>query len=329
MLRRIASTIACSVVVAALAACGGSSGGSSAAPSATASSAGATSTAPASTTTTTTAPAAPRHLTVSRRDIVVEDTSRPTAADPGRGLEEKPSRTLPLMILAPDGAGPFPLVVFSHGVTGTGPAYQPFLEPIAAAGYVIIAPTYPLSSGPDGTIPDYVNQPGDVFFALDSVLAMADDPTDPLHGKLDPDHIALAGHSLGAMTTVGAALNSCCAQARVDAAILLAGIQVDFPNGDFTHRTPVPLLLAHGTADTTLPVDGSDKLYEAATGPTAFLKFPGGSHSGILGGEDATVLQQTVVAWLDRWLRDEPDELASLPAAVEASGIANLTTKGF
>jgi dipeptidyl aminopeptidase/acylaminoacyl peptidase len=185
---------------------------------------GASASASAGTGTTTTSAALARPFTITRRDIVVEDTSRPTAADPGRGLAEKPSRTLPLMLLTPTGDGPFPIMVFSHGVTGTGPAYQGFLEPIAAAGYVIIAPTFPLSSGAGGTIPDYVNQPGDVFFALDSVIKMATAPADPLFNKLDVDHIAVAGHSLGAMTTVGAALNSCCSQARVDAAILLSGI---------------------------------------------------------------------------------------------------------
>ena len=320
MPRRIATSIGSLLLAATLGACGGSAG-RAVGP--------ATGPAPTSASASAPAPAAPRQLTVTRRDVVVEDTTRPTAADPGRGLEEKPSRTLPLMILAPDGAGPFPLFVFSHGVTGTGPGNQPFLEPIAAAGYVVIAPTFPLTSGPGGGIPDYVNQPGDVFFALDSVIKMADDEADPLHGKLDPVRIALGGHSLGAMTTVGAALNSCCSQPRVDAAVLLSGIQVDFPNGDFTNRTPVPLLLGHGTADTTLPVDGSDKLYAAATGPTAFLKFPGGSHSGILGGEDGALLQKAVVAWLDKWLRDEPAALAALPAEVDASGIANLTTKGL
>ena len=46
------------------------------------------------------------------------------------------------MLLVPDGPGPFPLLEFSHGVTGTGPAYKGFLEPLAAAGYVVAAPTF-------------------------------------------------------------------------------------------------------------------------------------------------------------------------------------------
>ncbi|MEY2462482.1 MAG: hypothetical protein QOH64_620 [Acidimicrobiaceae bacterium] len=324
-MRRLTFAVLASLsLVAGLAACGDT--GKAAAPQTSASASAGTTT---TSTTSTTSVARARPFTVTRRDIVVEDTSRPTAADPGRGLAEKPSRTLPVMLLTPTGDGPFPIMVFSHGVTGTGPAYQGFLEPIAAAGYVIIAPTFPLSSGAGGTIPDYVNQPADLFFALDSVIKNATAPGDPLFNKLDVDHIALAGHSLGAMTTVGAALNSCCSQARVDAAILLSGIEVAFPNGNFTNRTPVPLLLAHGTADTTLPVDGSDKLFAAATGPTAFVKFPGGSHTGILAGDDGKLLQKAVVAWLDRWLRDDPSGFAALPAAIDTSGIASLTTKGL
>lgn len=303
-----------------LGACGGSGDGG-AAPATTA-----TTTTLEPTTTTTLSVVDARPFEVTRRELVVEDTSRPTMAAPDRGLPEKPSRTLPLLVLSPDGPGPFPVLVFSHGVNATGPAYEPFLTPIAAAGYVVVAPTYPLSSGDDGEIFDYVNQPGDVYFALDSVIAMGDDPSDELYGRVDGEQVALAGHSLGAMTTVGAAYNSCCAQARVDAAIVLSGIEAPF-SGDFTDRPPTPLLLAHGASDGTIDVSGSEALYASATGPAAFLRFPGLGHSAILRGDAGALLQDTMVAWLDRWLLDSPAGLDALPAEVRSSGIATLTEK--
>ena len=233
------------------------------------------------------------------------------------------------MLLVPDGPGPFPLVEFSHGVTASGPAYEGFLKPLAAAGYVIAAPTFPLSSGPDGQIFDYVNQPGDVYFVIDSVLKMANDPNDPLHGRVDGGHIAVAGHSLGAMTTYGAAFNSCCTQTRVSAAIVLSGVEAPFPNGDYNARPPIPLLLAHGAKDKTIVVDSSDTLFANATGPTAFVRFPDGSHSGILANDDGKLLDQAVVAWLDKWLRTDSTGFDGLNAAVTSSGIATLQTKNL
>jgi predicted dienelactone hydrolase len=235
------------------------------------------------------------------------------------------------LLLVPDGTGPFPLVEFSHGVTASGPAYAGLLEPIAAAGYVVAAPTFPLTSGPSGWshVGDYANQPADVYFVIDSVLKLSADPNDALHGKVDPDELALSGHSLGAMTTIGAVYNSCCAQPRVKAAISLSGVVATFGEGTFDQRPPVPLLLGHGAKDTTIVPTGSDTLFQRATGPTAYVQFPDGTHSSILTGDDGKVLVQAAIAWLDKWLRNDNTGFDALPAAVTASGTATLQTKNL
>jgi len=295
---------------AALAACAGT--GEGAAPT--------TTTEPPSTTTTTALVDA-RPFAVESSELVTEDTSRPTAAAPDRGLVERPGRTLPLLVLAPEGDGPFPVVVFAHGVTASGPAYEPFLTAIAEAGYVVVAPTFPLSSGPDGTIFDYVNQPADMYVALDEVHQA-------LGERVDTERLALAGHSLGAMTTVGAAYHSCCADDDVDAAVVLSGVEAPFPDGDYGDRPPVPMLLAHGDLDSTIVVSSSEDLFARATGPVAFLRFPAGTHTSILTEEAGDVLVAAIVAWLDRWLLDEAGGLDLLPAAVEETGIARLELRG-
>jgi dienelactone hydrolase len=298
----------------ALAACG--DGGGARGDGAPATSGPAT-TSPPSTVTTTVADARPYE--VGTGELVVEDPTRPTMAAPERGLPALPTRTLPVLVLRPEGDGPFPVVVFAHGVTGSGPVYEPFLARIAEAGYLVAAPTFPLSSGEGGTIFDYPNQPGDVYAVLDEVV---DDP------DADDERVALAGHSLGAMTTVGAAFHSCCSDPRVDAAVALSGIEAPFPDGSFEGRPPVPLLVAHGEVDPTIAVTGSEGLFASATGPAAFLRFPAGGHSDILGGSSGEVLAATIVAWLDRWLLDDAAALDDLPAAVAASGVALLELRG-
>jgi len=275
---------------------------------------------------TATASSAPsRPFTVGRREVTFEDTSRPIDA-------ARPSRTLRTLLLVPEGPGPFPLVEFSHGVGSSGSGLSAFLEPIAAAGYVVAAPTFPLTSGEGGgwsNLFDYANQPADVYFVIDSVLTLAADPSDPLHGKIDGDRLAVGGHSLGAMTTMGVAFNSCCAQQRIDAAIVLSGVEAPFGSGTFDNRPGVPMLLAHGDLDDTIGVTGSEDLFARATGPTAFVRYPQGTHSGILRDANGTLLKQVVIAWLDKWLLDDSTGFDALPAAVQTSGIASLTTKNL
>ena len=96
------------------------------------------------------------------------DTSRSTP--PWDGVPEKPSRILVTTIWYPirgsgSAEGPYPLIVFAHGLGGSPQDYQRLLSVWAAAGYVVAAPLFPLSSsetpgGPDGG--DIGNQPGDM-----------------------------------------------------------------------------------------------------------------------------------------------------------------------
>jgi dienelactone hydrolase len=106
-------------------------------------------------------------------------------------------RVLPTTVWFPSsGRGPYPLVVFAHGFATTPAAYAPLLSRIAAAGYVVAAPTYPLLSGEPAGPTDsvgWVDLYADTRFVTDEVLRV-------LGGFLvDPDRIAVAGHSDGAL----------------------------------------------------------------------------------------------------------------------------------
>lgn len=278
---------------------------------------------------------------VGRRDVTYVDTSRPTAADPIRNLPEKPSRTLPVMILypaagtapadpaAPPGTnaapakGSFPLVVFSHGITASGPIYQGRLQRWARAGFVVAAPTYPLS-GPGAKFPgdavalgDYRNQPADVSFVITQLLAQNANSSDPLHGVIDPSEIAAAGHSLGAITTLGLIENSCCHDSRIKAGISVSGIELPFPNGSFADPPATPLLLVHGDADKTVPVSGSDKVFDTATPPVYYLRLTGATHIDVMFGANATYTDQAVIAFLDQELKHEGSALAGLASTFQ------------
>jgi dienelactone hydrolase len=101
-----------------------------------------------------------------------------------------------------DGGGPFPLVVFAHGYGVTPANYAPLLRRIAAAGYVVAAPTYPLLSGipagPTDTV-GWDDLAPDTRFVTSEVLRLAGSGDPVLGGLVDPGRIAVAGHSDGAV----------------------------------------------------------------------------------------------------------------------------------
>jgi fermentation-respiration switch protein FrsA (DUF1100 family) len=289
------------------------------------------------TTTVATTTTRPETYPVGRRTIELVDTTRPTAADPGREGAELPERTLPVTLLypaaeggqaaTPDAApadGAFPLVVFSHGVGSTPSFYEPGLRELASAGYVVAAPTFPLTSGPGAGLTDYVNQPGDVSFVIDELLDLPAD--DPLAGRVDEDSIAAAGHSLGGITTIGVGLNSCCADPRLDAIVEISGMRLPFPDGEFDDLGSVPFLAIHGAKDARVPVAGSDSLFAEAPGPAAYLRFPEAGHAEFL-AEHLTLVSEVIRAFLDRYLYDEADALDDVPLLVEADGSATFELK--
>jgi len=261
--------------------------------------------------------------------------ARPTAADAKRKLPERPDRTFEVTLLYPaEGApetyptpvtdaviadGEFPLVVFSHGWTLSGD-WGPYVRRLtywAGAGYVVAAPTFPLTSGSGAGPGDYVNQPADVSFVIDELLARAVRPDDPLHEHLDADHVGVAGHSLGAGTTIGLTFNSCCRDTRIDAAIEIAGTEFPFPDGAYTDWPATPLLAIHGARDRIIPVAGSDELIDKARPPTYYLRFPDGDHGNWLSAQPGALVDDAVTAFFDLYLNDDPSQLDGLPDRVE------------
>jgi fermentation-respiration switch protein FrsA (DUF1100 family) len=278
---------------------------------------------------------------VGRSDYTFVDTSRPTS--PNRTYPGAPTRTLQTMLLYPakgDPAGPitagaepihrrrdhrFPLIVFSHGYLASGPAYAPVLAWLVSRGYVVAAPTFPLSSGgapggPKGG--DYVNQPADVSFVLTRVLRLARQGHG-LRRTINRGEIGVAGHSLGAITTLGVAANSCCLDPRIDAASEWSGALLPFPGGSlFPPRTP-PFLFVHGEADETLAYSGSAAGYAQAGAPRAFLTLEDAPHVFFY-GRWLEPFVDTTTDFFDGFLKGERRALRRMAADGNVPGAASL-----
>jgi predicted dienelactone hydrolase len=277
------------------------------------------------------------------------DTSRPTAAQ--GSVSAKPSRTLVTTMLYPalgppgpvarpnappdTAAAPFPLVVFAPGSGGAPADFEALLGSWAEAGYVVAAPEFPLTGAHapgGGVVADYVSQPGDVRFVIDQMLRA---PPVELAGLVDGGRVGLAGHSLGGVTTMGVAFNTCCVDPRVRAVVVMAGSPLPFSGGTYFGRVASPpALFIQGSADQRVVPDTSVLAYNRARPPKALVMILGGTHSSPYQGDQLTpqvdLVARTSVDFLDRYLQGRPVSAAQLRQAVATSGgLATLRESGL
>jgi predicted dienelactone hydrolase len=259
--------------------------------------------------------------------LTLVDTSRPT--DANGSCAELPSRTLVTTVYYPAAAGtpsgdaqpdatpdtaggPYPLIVFAHGFGATADSYKDLLEHWASAGYVVAAPTFPLSSGtsPCGAVAgDVANQPKDMSFVITSVLDDAGAKGTPLAGLVDAQHIGAAGHSNGGITMYGLVGNTKLRDKRIDAAAILAGTAQRFPEGKFDLAHMPPVLFVHGTKDETVPYSAAQSGFNAARGPKGLLSITNGDH----GSAASTAAQAATTDFFDAYLRGDAAARNRLP----------------
>jgi predicted esterase len=225
---------------------------------------------------------------VGTRSETFVDESRETPAF--RGAPALPNRTLVTDFWYPaagdpqagpiaDGAaadGPFPLIVFNHGQNGSPDQYALSFQTWAAAGYVVAAPRHPITvrgGGGGQLMEDLQGEMADDHFVIESIHEQLSD-------LADTSHLAVAGHSSGALVAWYDTFSSCCHKDDIDA-VLVEGI-VDLPIGgdlpDDLKGTPV--MFIHGDADAT-PPSAIRPYYDQATPPKYFLTIPGGDHSAM------------------------------------------------
>ena len=246
-----------------------------------------------------------------------------TLVDPSRGVAARgptpasPERSLQVTIRYPTGAGVATaatestdaaaiagsraLVMFAHGFALTDQTYPRFLHDLAASGFVVADPEFPLSSsalpGP-ATSGDVVEQARDLGFVADRLFDHATRPA-PLGDVTFDGRIGVIGHSDGGVTAAGFAANSCCADPRVAAAVILSGAIARFPGSWFTTAAP-PVLVLHGDADDVNPLSSSQGVYDAAQAPKVFAVVSGGTH---IGAFEDDIHRPPVVALVSEFLR--------------------------
>jgi dipeptidyl aminopeptidase/acylaminoacyl peptidase len=220
------------------------------------------------------------------------------------------------LVVRPVPPGPYPLVVFVHGAGAPPVDYTDLLEDIASAGHVVVAPAMPgsVDDSSIGALLALPFQPGRVR----QVIAAVTGPGPEHLRAVDPQQVALVGHSLGGMTALAVGYHTCCVDPRVDAVVSIAGEAADFPNGQYQAVGP-PLLLVHGERDDTVPYEGSVNALALLGNPAYLLTLEDADHGSYLGPEARRY--RTVVDAIDAFL---DATVGGAPAA----GLADLRAAG-
>lgn len=212
-------------------------------------------------------------------------------------LSRGKDRPLPTTIWYPaTGDGPYPVIVFSHGLTSRPEDYASLLTRWARAGFVVAGAAYPHTSRgvAEFNVLDLVNQPADASYVLTEVLALDRRKGDALKGRLDETQVAAAGHSGGGITTLGMLSGN--RDKRLVAATVLAGRQV-LP-APFT-GPEAKVLFVHGKQDRTVRYAEGLAAFDAVPWPKAMLTLPQGGHVITSGPDFARVTATTTDFW--RW----------------------------
>jgi predicted dienelactone hydrolase len=259
------------------------------------------------------------------------------------------NREVPVKIYYPkEEKGPWPVIIFSHGLGGSREGYAYLGNHWASHGYVSVHLTHKgsdtevLLTNPNDVMgamkaaasdpKNAVNRAMDVRFAVDEVTKLADGDS-PVAGRLDLEHIGMAGHSFGAWTTLAVVGQGAAALERTRFRFveprIKAAIAMSAPVAETMKRQPhaafgwiqTPCFHMTGTLDTSPTGDtaAEDRRipYDHITRADQYLvTFEGGDHMVFAGakrlrggGEKDAVFQDLIrqgsTAFWDAYLKDD------------------------
>lgn len=125
-------------------------------------------------------------------------------------------RVVPVRVRVPTGSGPYPVILFSHGLGGSRAGGELWGGAWAHHGYIVVHMQHPgsdeslwrgqglaaMANVRDGISPkNALLRAGDVSFVLDEI-ARRRAQGDPLFAHADLQRIGMSGHSFGAQTTL-------------------------------------------------------------------------------------------------------------------------------
>ena len=170
-------------------------------------------------------------------------------------------------------AGPYPVVLFSHGFGGERLYYSHLLAGIASWGYVVVSADY-LERGlaaqalKSTVTPSAAQDSAIMQASLAAALRASGDPSSPMHGVADATEVAAVGHSAGGQTAFDAL-----ALPSVKTAIGWA------PVGPAGAPSGKPVMLIGAKGDSAVTPSYVAKTYRSFPGPKSLVEISGEGHN--------------------------------------------------
>lgn len=225
--------------------------------------------------------------------------------------DEVQGRDIQLRIVAPQAAGRFPVIVFSHGAFCDPQNYARITDRWAAHGYVVVAPHH--LDAPGNRLRAGPEQAGMLLDSRIRDLTAVADGIPSVSGPADTTRMAIAGHSFGGMLamikaglwlrdTAGGAPVSY-ADPRFSATVVMSGVgpMSQMADNAFAGLTG-PLLASGGTRDVGNIGTGTIYPWQWRMSPYT-LAPPGAKYSLVL--EDADHYLGGLICRADRGDEDD------------------------
>lgn len=214
-------------------------------------------------------------------------------------------------------------MIFAHGYRLGPQAYSRFCSTLAAAGFIVAAPSFPLADAQRGNgldRADIPNEAADVSFVITSLLNSA------LASSIAPDHVGVVGHSDGADVVLMVGYQEGRVDPRVGSVVAIAP---DAMTGTVV-TAPAPLLLVQGDKDSIVPYWNSQQVFAQVPARRYYLTLKGADHlPPIDGGTPWTpVLDSAVASFLDLSLHGNADQAAAIRNELSGSALTRLQTAG-
>lgn len=253
----------------------------------------------------------------------------------------------------PAPASGFPVIVFSHGYSGSNTQSTFLMEALASAGYFVLAPNHgdartgwypgkflvdavfrhpeePFRKVDEWSDATYSDRAADVKAVLDAALGAENFEGVPV----DPQKVGIAGHSLGGYTALGmAGAWPSWKDSRIKAVLALSPYSNPYIfKGDLPHLG-VPVMYQGGTRDrrVTPTVRRVGGAYDVSSAPKYYVEFDGAGHvawTDMRQGQRDLIIRYSV-AFFDRYLKGmtSPDPLEPLTRAPPAEGVSDIRVK--